>query len=76
MTTPRRLQLAASAGEPDSVLSRRIDVVMYAVALVEAWAKFGTTTKHENLEKQEYDLLVAVRRYKAALKNRRKAQVK
>lgn len=72
MTTVRKLQLAANAGEPDSVLARRIDVVMHACALVAAWHKFGTKN-HVDLDMQEHKLEVAVRRYKGALKNRGKA---
>lgn len=69
MTTVRKLQLAANAGEPDSVLARRIDVVMYACALVAAWHKFGTK-RHVDLDMPEHKLEVAVRRYRGAVKNR------
>lgn len=72
MTTVRKLQLAANAGEPDSVLARRIDVVMRACALVDAWRRFGTKT-HTDLDMPEHKLEVAVRRYKGAVKNRERA---
>lgn len=72
MTSVRMLQLAANAGEPDSVLARRIDVVIAACAVVDAWMKFGTKAHHE-IEPTERKLEVAVRRYRGAIKNRRKA---
>jgi hypothetical protein len=74
MTTVRKLQLAANAGEPDSVLARRIDVVAAAVKVVDAWSTFGTTTDLSQLDELENKLTLAVRRYKSALKNRGRRQ--
>lgn len=69
MTSVRRLQLIANAGEPDSVLALRIDVVIAACALVEAWGKFSTKN-HMDIDPLEHKLEIAVRRYRGAVKQR------
>jgi hypothetical protein len=56
------------AGDPDDVLVRRIDVVISAVACVEAWGKGDPGVISEAEDKLE----VAVRRYKSAVNKRKK----
>jgi hypothetical protein len=68
MTTVRRIQLVANAGEPDSVLARRVDVVSAAVKLVERWC--SATEEPTAIRELENNLVVAVRRYKGAIRRR------
>jgi hypothetical protein len=68
MTSVRHLKVAAGAGEPDTALARRIDVISAA----QAWAL--TLYKDDevaaaNAEQKLYD---AVRRYNCALARRTK----
>lgn len=66
MTSIRKLKIAADAGEPDSVLALRIDVVQAAVVWYDTLNEWNTGL----LESAEDKLEVAVRKYKAALKKR------
>lgn len=66
MTSVRTLKMIHGAGEPDSALAYRIDVVTAAVVLVESWAQ----GEYEACDKAAARLTRAVRRYKKALRVR------
>lgn len=72
MTSIRQLKIASDAGEPDSVLALRIDVVAAAVE----WHDIASKGMRRpgwlaDLDDAEFKLERAVRRYKFALKRRR-----
>lgn len=66
MTTVNQLKLAANAGDPDSVLALRIDVVKAACE----WFEAITVGDSEKLDDAELALERAARKYKAAVKRR------
>lgn len=73
MPTVKQLKIAANAGEPDSVLALRIDVIIAAVAWYNALHKGDTIIDSDwagQLDEAEAKLETVVRRYKAALKRR------
>lgn len=72
MATIKTLKLVSSAGDPDSVLARRIDVVASAQKWYDArqgddWGAVATS---------EDKLVRAVERYRRALSDRKHAQGK
>lgn len=74
MTSVQRLRILAGAGDPDDVLSRRIDVVAAAVALVDSWTGGKMDGAHlAAIDGAEDRLAIAVRRYKTSLRRRQRA---
>lgn len=70
MTSVRHLKFAAGAGEPDAVPARRIDVV----AAAEEWQRASVSGDYERLDKSEFKLDQAVRRYRNAVRDRGRMQ--
>lgn len=78
MTSIRKLKMLHGAGEPDSVLARRIDVVKAAEAYVDAIGSKEALALYDKswpaydhaLEEAKDKLETAVRRYRRALKER------
>jgi ribosome-associated translation inhibitor RaiA len=66
VSTVNQFKLAANAGEPDSVLALRIDVLKAATD----WYDTLASGDFERIDAAETKLERAVRKYKAAVKHR------
>lgn len=66
MTTINQLKVAGGAGEPDSVLALRIDVIKASLE----WSDAVHTSDFDKIYDAENKLLRAVYKYRAAIKRR------
>ena len=69
MTSVRKLRMAAGAGEPDSVLALRIDLVAAAVLWSEAHGDYEKSTAMQRALREDR-LILACERYKRAVRRR------
>lgn len=69
MTSIRQLKLVANAGDPDSTLALRIDIVQAAIEWYDTCKDKGPDW--DAISKVEDKLERAIRKYKAAVKKRK-----